>query len=70
VKTFVILHPYGTADGYKAVYSGAKPGRSQEVVTQYKAAGWGGDIYVQRARTFHEAVVALAARLDKKEQHA
>lgn len=61
MKRFVILHPYATSDGFRAVYSGSDAGRAATVVADYKRAGWAP--HRVDAPNFHEAVVRLSARL-------
>jgi hypothetical protein len=62
-RTHVLLHPYGTADGYKQVKASNDPAAIRHVIDGYERAGWRGYIYTVRAAGFHDAVERLARRL-------
>jgi hypothetical protein len=64
LRTFVLLHPYGTSDGFKRVYVGNDQGRVNRVVDGYRNAGWSREIFTVRATSMDDAMeqIVKAAR--------
>lgn len=67
-RTFVLLHPYGTSDGFKQVYAGNDSARIKRVVDGYLRAGWKGYIHTTRAGNFSDAVQKVGNRLCRPKQ--
>jgi hypothetical protein len=65
-RTHVLLHPYGTPDGFKQVLASNDQVRVRDVIAGYHRAGWQGKVYTVRARGFHDAVEKLGARLERE----
>lgn len=65
-RTHVLLHPYGTPDGFKQVLASNDQARVRDVIGGYHRAGWRGKVYTVRARGFRDAVEKLGARLERE----
>jgi hypothetical protein len=63
-RTHVLLHPYGTPDGFKQVLASNDQAKVSESVANAERRGWRGYVYTVRARGFHDAVEKLGARLE------